>query len=339
VDMEPTRIGFGQALEEIGADKRICTLHADISGSIKISDFEKNNPDRKSRVYSIGIAEQNMVSVACGLARNGRIPVGGTYGVFACGRNWDQWRTTACYNNLNIKMAGAHGGISVGADGATHQALEEISLLNILPNMHLAVPVDIVETKKATKAIILDVVGPGYIRYAREATPIVTTPDTPYKWGLANIIRYRQVKPRFADAFETVLSTQYKNEDEDIAIIACGAMVAEAMRAAYILKQEFNFETRVINMHTVKPLDRTAIQAAVKDIGVIITAEEHQTGGFGSIIASAACMEKQLAEPLKIDMIGINDRFGQSAPPWQLMQILGLTAEHITKRALALIGA
>jgi transketolase len=339
VDMEPTRVGFGQALEEIGTDKRICTLHVDISGSIKISDFEKNNPDRKSRVYSLGIAEQNMISVACGLARNGRIPVGGTYGVFACGRNWDQWRTTACYNNLNIKMAGAHGGISVGQDGATHQALEEISLLNVLPNMHLAVPVDIVETQKATKAIILDVVGPGYIRYAREATPVVTTPDTPYKWGLANIIRFRQVKPRFADAFETVLSTQYKNENEDIAIIACGSIVTEAMRAAYILKQEFNFETRVISVHTVKPLDRTAIRAAVKDIGVIITAEEHQTGGFGGIIASAACMEKQLAEPLKIDMIGINDRFGQSAPPWQLMQILGLSAEHIVKRALALIGA
>jgi len=334
VTMDPTRMGFGRALEEIGDDKRICTLHADISGSIKISDFEKNHPERESRVYSVGIAEQNMVSIACGLAKNGRIPVGGTYGVFACGRNWDQWRTTACYNNLNIKMAGAHGGISVGPDGATHQALEEIALLNVLPNMHLAVPADSVETQKAAKALILDVVGPSYIRFAREATPIVTTDQTPYEWGVANIIRYRGSKADFIDAFETTLSTDYENENEDIAIIACGPMVPEAMRAAYILKEEFDIETRVTNMHTVKPLDRLAIKAAVKDIGLIITAEEHQKGGFGSIIAAAAAMEKQLDEPLRIEMIGVDDRFGLSAPPWQLMQKFGLTAENITQCAL-----
>jgi len=336
VEMEPTRIGFGRALDEIGDDARLCTLHADISGSIKISDFEANHPERKSRVYSVGIAEQNMVSVSCGLARNGRIPIGGTYGVFAAGRCWDQWRTTACYSNLNIKMAGAHGGISVGPDGATHQALEDITLMNILPNMHLTVPADSVETQKAAKAIILDVVGPGYIRYAREATPIVTTNDTPYKWGAANIIRYRGSKPRFVDAFETVLSTQYKNENEDIAIIACGPMVPEAMRAGYILKSEYGLEVRIINIHTIKPLDRAAVKAAVKDIGIVITVEEHQTGGFGSIIAAAACIEKEFNRPLKFDMVGVDDRFGQSAPPWQLLRRFGLTAEHITRRALAL---
>ena len=336
VQMDPTRMGFGRALAEIGDDERICTLHADISGSIKITDFEADHPERKNRSYSIGIAEQNMVSVACGLARNGRIPIGGTYGVFACGRNWDQWRTTACYGNLNIKMAGAHGGISVGADGATHQSLEEIAILNILPNMHLAVPCDSIETKKATKAIILDVIGPGYIRYAREATPIVTTKETPYEWGVANIIRYRGETPKFIDAFETVLSPDYKNENEDLAIIACGPMVPEAMRAAYILREEHNLETRIVNIHTVKPLDREVIRAAVKDIGVIITAEEHQTGGFGSIIAAEACKTKQLTESLKIDMVGVDDRFGQSAPPWELMQTFGLTAEHIAQRAVNL---
>lgn len=337
VTMDPTRMGFGRALEQIGDDQRICTLHADISDSIKVSDFEKNHPDRKSRVYSVGIAEQNMISVACGLAKNGRIPIGGTYGVFACGRNWDQWRTTACYDNLNIKMAGAHGGISVGPDGATHQALEEIALLNILPNMHLAVPADSVETQKATNTVILDVVGPSYIRFAREATPVVTTEQTPYKWGVANIIRYRGLKPDFIDAFETTLSTDYQNENEDIAIIACGPMVAEAMRAAYILKEEFDIETRIINMHTVNPLDRLAVKAAVKDMGLIITAEEHQKGGFGSIIASAAAMEKQLDDPLKIEMVGVEGRFGLSAPPWQLMQKFGLSAEHIAQRAITLI--
>jgi len=336
VEMEPTRFGFGRALDEIGDDERLCTLHADISGSIKITEFEANHPERKSRVHSVGIAEQNMVSVACGLARNGRIPIGGTYGVFASGRCWDQLRTTACYSNLNIKMAGAHGGISVGPDGATHQSLEEISLMNILPNMHLAVPADSVETQKAAKAVILDVVGPGYIRYAREATPIITTDDTPYEWGLANIIRYRGPKSRFIDAFETVLSTRYKNENEHIAIIACGPMVPEAMRAGYILKAEYGLETRIINMHTIKPLDRAVIKAAVKDIGVIVTVEEHQTGGFGSIIAAAACAEKEFNDPLKIDMVGVDDRFGQSAPPWQLLRKFGLTAEHISRRALVL---
>jgi len=336
VEMEPTRFGFGRALDEIGDDERLCTLHADISGSIKITEFEANHPERKSRVHSVGIAEQNMVSVACGLARNGRIPIGGTYGVFASGRCWDQLRTTACYSNLNIKMAGAHGGISVGPDGATHQSLEEISLMNILPNMHLAVPADSVETQKATKAIILDIVGPGYIRYAREAMPIVTTNDTPYEWGVANIIRYRGSKPKFIDAFETILSTRYQNENEHIAIIACGPMVPEAMRAGYILKAEYGLETRIINVHTIKPLDRAVIKAAVKDIGVIVTVEEHQTGGFGSIIAAAACAEKEFSEPLKIDMVGVDDRFGQSAPPWQLLKKFGLTAEHITQRALVL---
>ncbi|MHC4618212.1 MAG: transketolase family protein, partial [Planctomycetota bacterium] len=233
---------------------------------------------------------------------------------------------------------GAHGGISVGPDGATHQALEDITLVNILPNMHIAVPADSVETQKAAKAVILDVVGPGYIRFAREATPIVTTDDTPYEWAVANIIRYRGRKPRFVDAFETVLSTQYKNENEQMAIIACGPMVPEAMRAAYILKAEHGMEVRIINMHTVKPLDRAAVKAAVKDIGRILTVEEHQTGGFGSIVAAAACAEKEFHEPLKIDMLGVDDRFGQSAPPWQLLRKFGLTAEHIARRALAQQG-
>jgi transketolase len=336
VEMDPTRMGFGRGLKEIGDDPRLCTLRADISDSIRISEFSADHPHRKSRVYSLGIAEQNMVSVACGLARNGRIPIGGTYGVFACGRNWDQWRTTACYSNLNIKMAGAHGGISVGADGATHQSLEEIAILNVLPNMNLSVPADSVETYKATKVIILDVIGPSYIRYAREATPIVTKPQTPYKWGVANIIRFRGVQPLFVDAFETVIATQYKNEHEDIAIVACGPMVAEAMRAAWILKQESGIETRIINLHTIKPIDRSAITAAVKDIGLLITAEEHQVGGFGSIVAAVAAQEKNSDEPLKIDMVGVEDKFGQSGAPWQLMQTFCLTAEHIADRATKL---
>ena len=182
VDMEPTRMGFGRGLEQAGADERVVTLHADISGSIRIADFESGHPERRRRVFSVGIAEQNMMQVAAGLAKEGLIPVTGTYGVFASGRCWDQLRTTICYSNLNVKIAGAHGGISVGPDGATHQALEEISLLSILPNMQVAVPADALETERATLACLLEVVGPAYIRYAREATPVVTTGSTSFRY-------------------------------------------------------------------------------------------------------------------------------------------------------------
>ena len=151
VDMDPTRMGFGRGLEKAGEDERVVTLHADISGSIRITDFEAKHPERKHRVFSVGIAEQNMMEVAAGLAKEGLIPVTGTYGVFASGRCWDQIRTTICYSNLNVKIAGAHGGISVGPDGATHQALEEISLMSILPNMHVLAPCDSLETERATR--------------------------------------------------------------------------------------------------------------------------------------------------------------------------------------------
>ena len=262
-EMDPTRMGFGRGLEAAGSDERVVTLQADISGSIRMSDFEAKHPERKKRVFSVGIAEQNMMVVAAGLAKEGLIPVTGTYGVFASGRCWDQIRTTICYSNLNVKIAGAHGGISVGPDGATHQALEEISLMNVLPNMHLVVPCDSVETEKATLYSLLELAGPAYIRFAREATPVVTTRETPYEFGIANIIRYRGDRPRFQDGFETVLSTDYAGEEEDVSIIACGPMVAEAMRAAWLLKEEFGLETRIVNVHSVKPLDIAAlVQAA-----------------------------------------------------------------------------
>ncbi len=331
VDMDPTRMGFGRSLCKCGNDPRVVTLHADISNSICITDFEKNNPERNDRVISVGIAEQNMMVVAAGLAKEGKIPITGTYGVFAAGRAWDQIRTTLCYANLNVKIAGAHGGISVGPDGATHQALEEISLMSILPNMHVVVPSDSVETAKATCASIKEVVGPVYIRYAREATPIVSSDATPFVFGKANVIRYRGARDRFVDAFETVLASDYKSEGERLAIIACGPMVPEAMRAAYILKEEFGIETRVLNVHTVKPLDVDAIVKAAEDCGAVVTAEEHQVGGFGNIVASAIL--RNVDKPVAFDMIGVQDRFGESGRPWELMQVFGLTAEHIAAKA------
>jgi transketolase len=337
VDMDPTRMGFGRGLEAAGADERVVTVHADISGSIKITDFEAKHPERKNRVFSVGIAEQNMMEVAAGLAKEGLIPVTGTYGVFASGRCWDQIRTTICYSNLNVKIAGAHGGISVGADGATHQALEEISLMAILPNMHVVVPCDSVETERATRYSLIGLNGPAYIRYAREATPVVTTPETPFKFGVANIIRYRGPKPRFLEAFETVPSTDYKDEGEEVSVVACGPMVPEAMRAAWLLKEEQGIETRIVNVHTVKPLDVAALVRAADETGLVVTAEEHQVGGFGNIVAGAILENRQSFQlPLLLDRVGVLDCFGVSGKPWELMQWFGLCAEHIAERVLRL---
>jgi len=178
--------------------------------------------------------------------------------VFITGRNWDQLRTTVCYNNYDVKIADAHGGISVGPDGATHQALEDITNLYYLPNMKIVVPCDSMEAKNATLAI-KDITGPAAIRIAREATPVVTTKTTPFEFGKANIYRYRDESKYFNDAFECIFADDYKNEDEDITIIGSGPIVTEALRASYILKAEYNIEARVINIHTVKPIDRAAI--------------------------------------------------------------------------------
>jgi len=257
--------------------------------------------------------------------------------VFASGRCWDQIRTTICYSNLNVKIAGAHGGISVGPDGATHQALEEFSLMSILPNMHVLAPCDSLETERATLFSLLDLHGPAYIRFAREATPIVTTHWSPFQHGVANIIRYRGETPRFLDAFETFLSNRYASEGEEVSIIACGPMVPEAMRAAWLLKEEYGLETRVVNMHTVKPLDVGALVQAAEQTHLIVTAEEHQVGGFGNIVAGAILQHRQNHKhSLLFDMVGVNDRFGLSGKPWELMQEFGLSAEYVAERVLKL---
>jgi len=335
VDLEPTRVGFGGAIKELGNDPRVVALGADITGSIKMSDFYSNNPERVSRFFTMGIAEQNMTAVAAGMAKEGLIPFIGSYGVFITGRNWDQIRTTVCYNNYNVKIACAHAGISVGPDGATHQSLEDISNIYYLPNMKLVVPADSIETKKLTR-LICYLEGPATIRYAREATPIISTEDTPCKFGEANIIRYRGLKRKFIEAFSTVLSTDYKSEGEDLSIIACGPMVAEAMRAAYILKEEYNIEARIVNIHTLKPIDRDAIIAAAVSTKAIITCEEHQLGGFGNVVAGVITTAT-INKPIYMDMIGIKDRFGKSGQPWELMKVFRLVAENIVEKAKTLL--
>jgi transketolase len=207
----------------------------------------------------------------------------------------------------------------------------------ILPNMHVVAGCDSVETQRATLYSLIELNGPAYIRYAREATPVVTTHETPFKFGVANIIRYRGAKPRFLEAFDTVLSTNYQGEGEDVSIVACGPMVAEAMRAAWLLKEEQGIETRILNVHTVKPLDAAALVCAAEETGLVVTAEEHQVGGFGNIVAGAILENRQNFQlPLLLGRVGVPDCFGVSGKPWELMQWFGLSAEHIAERVLKL---
>jgi len=263
----------------------------------------------------MGIAEQSMTGAAAGLAKEGFLPVIGTYGVFASGRNLDQLRTTVCYGEFNVFVAGAHGGVSVGPDGATHQALEELFQMCGLPNMRVIVPCDIIETERATK-------------YA------LTTEETPFVFGKANVIRYRGEEDKFIEAFETVLASEYKGENEDLSIVACGPSVPEAMRAAHILKEDFGIETRVLNLHTIKPLDNEAIAKAACETGIVVSAEEHQVGGLGNRVAAAFATSRELSgKPCLFDMIGVQDRFGESGKPWELIYEFEVSAEHIAAKA------
>lgn len=339
VEMQPTRKGFGNALQERGGDERIVCLGLDISGSITISDFYAKHNERKERWLSVGIAEQSSVCVAAGLAREDKIPVLGTYGTFASGRCLDQIRTTVCYGELNVLIAGAHGGVSVGPDGATHQALEDLFQICGLPNMNVAVPCDAVETRKATEHLLFGIKGPKYIRFAREATPIVTTAETPFVFGKANAIRFIAEQPRFIDAFETVLASEYEYDDEQLAIVACGPMVPEAMRAAFILNKDFGIGSVVLNMHTLKPLDADAVVKAAAATGVLVTAEEHQIGGLADRVSRILTESPSLYQvPLITGSVGVKDRFGESGAPWELMKEFEVAAEHIAQKAMELIN-
>ena len=336
--MEPTRKGFGQSLAENGDDERVVCLGLDISGSITISDFYAAKPERKQRWISMGIAEQSATSAAAGLAKEGKLPVLGTYATFAAARNLDQIRTSVCYGNFNVMIAGAHGGVSVGPDGATHQALEDLFAMCGLPNMAVVVPCDSVETRKATSYLLLKHAGPKYIRFAREATPVVTDEHTPFQFGRANVIRLRGEDADFAAAFETVLASQHEDEKEDLSIIACGPMVPEAMRAAWILKKDFGLETRVINLHTLKPVDEAAILRAARETGVIVTAEEHQIGALAWRVSSVITETPLLyGVPVITGAIGVKDRFGDSGAPWELIKEFEVSAEHIAKKAVELM--
>jgi len=344
VKMEPTRKGFGRALAECGDDERVVCLGLDISGSITIADFYTGKPERARRWISFGIAEQSATAAAAGLAREGKLPVLGSYATFSAARNLDQLRVSVCYSNLNVLVAGAHAGVSVGPDGATHQALEDLFPVLGLPNMTVVVPCDAVETRKATRHLLLEHEGPKYIRFAREATPIVTDENTPFVFGKANLIRLRAQGPDFAkadfvSAFETRLASECADEGEDLSIVACGPMVPEAMRAAWILKCEFGYETRILNLHTLKPIDTEAVARAARETGVIVTAEEHQIGALsGRVARILAGSPGLLSVPVLAGAIGVQDRFGESGAPWELVKEFGVSGEHIAETAVELMS-
>ena len=303
-----TRLGFGEALVELGEeDSRIFVLGADTAASVSINTFGEKFPDR---FINVGIAETNLIGMAAGLAVAGFIPFAATYGVFASGRPWEQIRTTVCYSDLDVKIGGSHAGLMVGPDGATHQALEEIAIMRCLPKMRVIVPCDAVETKKAVKACAY-AKGPFYIRYGRESVPTITKQETLFEIGKANILR----------------------EGKDIAIIACGSMVYESLMAADILEKE-GVKARVINIHTVKPIDEKVIIDAAKDCGAILTAEEHQIfAGFGSAVAEVVVRNC----PVPMDFVGVNDRFGESGDPLDLTVKFGLKDINIAQAARNLL--
>jgi len=300
VKMLPNRDGYGHGLVELGASNPdVVVLDADLAKSTRSDWFANKYPDR---FFDIGISEQDMIGTAAGLSLAGKIPFATTYGVFIAGRAWDQIRTTVCYSDLNVKVAGAHGGISVGADGATHQALEDIALMRVLPNMKVIVPCDAIEAKKATIAAA-GIPGPCFLRFAREATPVFTEEKDFFEVGKANVLK----------------------DGKDVTIIACGPIVYEALQAQEQLAAK-GISARVINMHTVKPLDGEALLKAAKETGAIVTAEEHQiAGGLGSAIAEFLVQNK----PVPIEMVGIKDTFGESGGPEELAVKYGLVAKDI----------
>lgn len=307
-DRIPTRNGYGEALLELGKDKQIMVLCADLTESTRVEKFKSKFP---AQFIEIGVAEQNLVTVASGLAQVGKIPFVSSYACFCPGRCWEQIRTTICYNNQNVKIIGAHAGVSVGPDGATHQMLEDIALMRALPNMIVVVPADYEQTKKATKAIAA-LKGPAYMRFAREMTEQMTTTKTPFEIGKAQILK----------------------DGEDIAIIGAGPLVYECLLAAGLL-QERGIHAMVINCHTIKPLDKNTILNAARKCKRVMTVEEAQVnGGLGGAIAELLSEEL----PTKLKRIGVMDRFGESGEPDELIKKFGLNSEFIFKEAMKLRG-
>ena len=307
---KPTKTGFGEGvLAAAQKDSRVVGLGADITNSVGMNLFAEAFPDR---FFSMGIAEQDATATAAGLALGGKIPVFSTYGVFAAHRANDQIRVSVCYNNVHAVIGGAHAGVSVGPDGATHQALEDIAAMRVLPNMTVISPCDATQAKIATEKAILECKGPVYIRFGREAVPDFTDENQEFEIGKAQLMR----------------------EGTGITLVATGHEVWEALQAAHML-EHMNISARVINMHTIKPLDGDILNKAADDTRMIFTIEEHQiAGGLGSAVA------EYLTEyhPIRVCRIGINDRFGESGQASALMHKFGLDAAGIVNRVLEMVA-
>jgi len=314
LEQKPTREGFGLGMVQAADENpNIVGLCADLTESTRMEVFAKKYPQR---FVEIGVAEQNLATVASGLAAVGKIPYITSYAMFSPGRNWEQIRTTICYNGQNVKIIGSHAGVSVGPDGATHQAIEDIAIMRVIPNMQVFAPCDMYEARKVTYAIS-KVVGPCYARFAREKTPVFTTEDTPFEIGRAQ-----------------VFWTEPLNTKPDISIIACGPLVYNSILAAADLEKE-GIKIRVINNPSIKPMDEKTMIQAAKDSGAIVTVEEHQvTGGMGSAIAEILARNY----PVPMEFIGVQNRFGESGEPNELIEHFGMGVNHIkeaVKRAMA----
>jgi transketolase len=301
-----TKSGFGEGVDQAGLiNRNVVVLGADITASVGLDLFAKNFP---KRFFSLGIAEQNGVGVAAGLALSGKIPVFATYGVFSALRDTDQIRISVCYNDLHVIIGGAHAGISVGPDGATHQAMEDIAVMRALPNMTVLSPCDATQAKLLTLDAIENLKGPVYIRFGRNEVPDFTNKNEPLTIGKGQLL----------------------TEGNDITLIATGHMVWEALQCVIKLRSQGIF-ARLINMHTIKPIDKEIIIRAARETNRIITLEEHQVnGGLGGAVAEVVSQH----HPVKMKIIGMNDHFGESGPPRELMEKYGFTAPHIYKQVI-----
>jgi len=295
-----TRSGFGDALTELGRkNKEVVVFCADLIGSIKMGDFAKENPER---FFQAGIAEANMVGAAAGTTIGGKIPFIGTFAAFATGRVYDQIRQSVAYSNKNVKIAASHAGLTLGEDGATHQILEDIGLMKMLPNMTVINPCDYNQTKAATLASAKHF-GPVYLRFGRPKVANFTPENQEFKIGEAVLL----------------------NEGNDVSIFATGHLVWEAIQAGEILEKQ-GISVEIINIHTIKPIDKKAILESAKKTGAVVVAEEHmQNGGLGESIASILSRNN----PTPLELIAVNDTFGESGTPEELMKKYGLDAEHI----------
>ncbi|TAL19432.1 transketolase family protein [Patescibacteria group bacterium] len=304
MELKPTRDGYGLGLVDAGKkDAKVVVLCADLSESTRSHWFKKEFP---ARFVQIGVSEQSMAAIASGLALAGKVPFISSYAGFSPGRNWEQIRTTITLNDANVKVAGAHAGVSVGPDGATHQMTEDLALMRTLPNMVVLAPCDMQETKKATVAVA-GVYGPHYLRFGREKSPVFTTPATPFKIGRAEIFRFGR----------------------DVTIVACGILVHEALKAAEELRKK-GIEAEVIDSHTIKPLDAKTILASIAKTGCVVTVEEHQVdGGLGAAVAEAL----GAARPVPLERIGVQNRYGESGEPIMLLEAFGLTSPYIAMAA------